>query len=208
MSKRLLQDIEQYYDEKILTYGATPMGVDWNSEDSQEIRFAQLVKVIRTEGFSVADLGCGYGALFNYLSKVKNDFSYEGYDLSSQMISSAKQHVGNTSSANFKLGNKLDQETDYSIASGIFNVRQNTIECEWHEYITETLENMNNFSKCGFSFNCLTKYSDNPRMKSYLYYADPLQLFDYCKKRFSRNVALLHDYDLFEFTIIVRKLYD
>jgi hypothetical protein len=26
-----------------------------------------------------------------------------------------------------------------------------------------------------------------------------------CKRRFSRNVALLHDYDLYEFTVLVRK---
>jgi hypothetical protein len=51
----------------------------------------------------------------------------------------------------------------------------------------------------------LTKYSDKEYMKEYLYYADPLYLFDYCKKHFSKNVALLHDYNLYEFSIIVRK---
>ncbi|MBM3138043.1 MAG: class I SAM-dependent methyltransferase, partial [Chloroflexi bacterium] len=30
-------------------------------------------------------------------------------------------------------------------------------------------------------------------------------LFDYCKVNFSKNVALLHDYKLYDFTIIVRK---
>ncbi|MBC7939785.1 MAG: class I SAM-dependent methyltransferase, partial [Chitinophagaceae bacterium] len=37
------------------------------------------------------------------------------------------------------------------------------------------------------------------------YYPDPLDLFDVCKRRFSRNVALLHDYGLYAFTILVRK---
>ena len=59
----------------------------------------------------------------------------------------------------------------------------------------------------GFSFNCLTKYSDDTKMKDYLFYADPCQLFDYCKRNFSKQVALLHDYGLYEFTIIVRKEY-
>jgi hypothetical protein len=30
-------------------------------------------------------------------------------------------------------------------------------------------------------------------------------IFDICKRKFSRNVALLHDYGLYEFTILVRK---
>ncbi|MFX7953370.1 class I SAM-dependent methyltransferase, partial [Acinetobacter baumannii] len=57
----------------------------------------------------------------------------------------------------------------------------------------------------GFSFNCLTSYSDEDRKRDYLYYADPCQLFDLCKRRYSRQVALLHDYGLYEFTILVRK---
>jgi len=38
-----------------------------------------------------------------------------------------------------------------------------------------------------------------------LYYADPGFFFDYCKTHFAKNVALLHDYGLYDFTILVRK---
>jgi hypothetical protein len=53
----------------------------------------------------------------------------------------------------------------------------------------------------------LTKYSDAERMagRPDLFYGDPLFFFDFCKRNFSRNVALLHDYGLYDFTIIVRK---
>lgn len=57
----------------------------------------------------------------------------------------------------------------------------------------------------GFSFNCLTSYSDKEKMRPDLYYADPSKIFDLCKRRYSRNVAVLHDYGLYEFTVIVRK---
>ena len=43
-------------------------------------------------------------------------------------------------------------------------------------------------------------------MKDYLFYADPCELFDFCKTRFSQNVALLHDYGLYEFTILVEEI--
>ena len=51
----------------------------------------------------------------------------------------------------------------------------------------------------------LTKYSDKEYMRDNLYYADPLFIFDYCKRNFSKQVALLHDYGLYEFTILVKK---
>jgi hypothetical protein len=64
---------------------------------------------------------------------------------------------------------------------------------------------MNSLSRAGFAFNALTKYSDAEFMRPDLYYADPLFLFDHCKCRYSKFVALLHDYPLYEFTILVRK---
>jgi hypothetical protein len=42
-------------------------------------------------------------------------------------------------------------------------------------------------------------------MRADLFYADPCVYFDLCKRRYSRQVALLHDYGLYEFTLIVRK---
>lgn len=42
-------------------------------------------------------------------------------------------------------------------------------------------------------------------MKDYLYYADPCFLFDHCKRNYSDRVALLHDYGLYEFTMLVTK---
>ena len=53
----------------------------------------------------------------------------------------------------------------------------------------------------------LTRYSDEEYIEKRpeLYYGDPCFFFDYCKKHFSRNVALLHDYEIYDFTILVRK---
>ena len=98
------------------------------------------------------------------------------------------------------------QSVDYIITSGIFNVKMHYTEVQWLNYILNTLEQMYNKSLKGFAFNILSKYSDKEYMRDYLYYADPLFLFDFCKRNFSKNVSLLHDYELYEFTIIVRKV--
>jgi len=100
--------------------------------------------------------------------------------------------------------NVPEEKYDYVIASGIFNVKFQTNEEVWMEYILETLEKINALSVKGFSFNILTSYSDKEYMKDNLFYADPLFFFDYCKKNFSKNVSLLHDYDLYEFTLLIK----
>jgi hypothetical protein len=55
----------------------------------------------------------------------------------------------------------------------------------------------------GFAFNAMTTYVDWKQEN--LYYADPFMFFDFCKRNISRYVSLLHDYPLFEWTMIVRK---
>ncbi len=94
---------------------------------------------------------------------------------------------------------------DYTVASGTFNVKGEAEDQEWLKHILSSIGVMHDKSKLGFAFNLLTQYSDKEFMQKYLYYADPLFLFDYCKRNFSKNVALLHDYFLYDFTIIVRK---
>ena len=58
-------------------------------------------------------------------------------------------------------------------------------------------------SRIGFSFNLLTSYVDWE--EDHLYYGDPGVFFEYCKRKHSRFVTLLHDYPLYEWTIAVRK---
>lgn len=73
----------------------------------------------------------------------------------------------------------------------------------WEHYVKKALFNVNEKSIKGFAFNILTTYVDYK--ERHLYYADPLFFFDFCKKNFSRNVSLLHDYGLYEWTMIVKK---
>jgi SAM-dependent methyltransferase len=203
---KILGDVSAYYSEKIAQHGNTPQGVDWNGEVGQVQRFAELSKIIANpNAFSVADIGCGYGALFDYIEARYQDFSYLGVDISQSMINAATARLAPHQNQRLIIGHEADIETDYAIASGIFNVRLDKSDSMWLDYIIQTLDAMNRTSTSGFSFNCLTSYSDGDKKRDYLYYADPCQLFDICKKRYSRQVALLHDYGLYEFTLLVRK---
>ncbi|HEY8271269.1 MAG TPA: class I SAM-dependent methyltransferase [Pseudobdellovibrionaceae bacterium] len=203
----LLAEIAGYYTSKLSQHGETPQGVDWNGEESQTQRFRQLCKIIdpSKKDFSINDLGCGYGALYDFLALHYEAFSYSGVDVSASMVRAAEQRHQNKTNARFLLTSEPDQIADYGVASGIFNVRLSHSETEWVKYIETILDALDRTSRMGFSFNCLTLYSDVEKRRDHLYYADPGILFDFCKRRYSRHVALLHDYGLFEFTILVRK---
>lgn len=202
----LLSEVATYYSAKLAEHGETARGVDWNGEESQTTRFAQLCKIIDTPGpFSINDLGCGYGALYDYLAKEHAIFSYAGVDVSDGMVQAATQRYQGNAQARFILASEPDQVADYGVASGILNVRMGRSDAEWRGYLEDTLDVLDRTSRLGFAFNCLTSYSDADKMRDYLYYADPCVLFDICKRRYARNVALLHDYKLYEFTILVRK---
>lgn len=204
--EEIVDDVGTYYAEKLASFGATPPGVDWNGIESQTLRFEQLSKIfLKPTDFSINDLGCGYGALLDFLSSRYDKFNYEGIDVSSEMIGVAKARFANDLNTSFLVSSAPCRVADYSIASGIFNVRLNFNEKIWQDYIEATLETLDRASRIAFSFNCLTSYSDPEKMREYLYYASPTKLFDFCKKRFSKNIALLHDYGLYEFTILVRK---
>ena len=205
-----------YFNKKFKEHGATPKGVDWNGDVSQHIRFEQLLRIIPyttnlKNVLSLNDLGCGYGALVDYIQQQnpKLKIDYYGYDVSSMLVDSAK------SKFNAVVGIKINFEvisnsnemkvSDYSVASGIFNKRLDFTEDEWREYILATLHSLNDKSLKGFAFNMLTSYSDLDKRKPDLFYADPCWFFDYCKTHFSRQVSLLHDYGIYDFTILVRK---
>ena len=202
----IYHDVADYYSKKLAEFGECARGVDWNSEEVQALRFEQLCLITgQLRNYSMTDLGCGYGAMYDYLASLNLDIIYYGVDISKDMIDAAKRQHPHHPNARFMQASEPDQITDFCVASGIFNVKLRRSNDEWTDYLLATLDVLNRNSSRGFAFNCLTSYSDQDKMRSDLYYADPLYLFDFCKRNYSRHVSLNHDYGLYEFTILVRK---
>lgn len=202
------EKINKYFTEKLETHGATAKGVDYKSPHDQEIRFEQLLRVIDPGGrFSVLDYGSGYGALYDFLERKGWDFEYYGVDRIEKMVLAGRELHRDRSNCHFTTEESEVPLTDYLIAGAIFNNKLDSPVETWRGFVVETLEHMNQLCSRGFSFNMLTHYSDPDRMaqRPDLYFGDPCFYFDTCKRLFSRNVALYHDYDLYDFTIVVRK---
>lgn len=165
----------------------------------------QVLPSDASDKLTLLDYGCGYAALLDYLRAGGLGIAYRGYDISDAMVTAARTRHTTTSRCAFDADEAALTPADVVVASGIFNVKLDTPDLHWREYMLETIGHMDALARQGFAFNALTTYSDVDRRRPDLYYSDPCELFDFCKRRFSRRVALLHDYPLFEFTILVRK---
>lgn len=201
-----LGKIEALYTKNVDKYGMDVRSVGWRDAESQRLRFQKLIEVIedKEDIIKVNELGCGYGAMFPFL--IETGFKtrhYVGYDISPAMLEAAKILVKD-SRAEFIQAESITHVADYSFVSGIFNVKFDIGEKDWLKYIEDILENMNEHSRKGFAFNMLTIYVDFK--ENHLFYGDPFYFFDICRRSFSKRVSLLHDYDLWEWTICVKKM--
>ncbi|MBV8074254.1 MAG: class I SAM-dependent methyltransferase [Candidatus Eremiobacteraeota bacterium] len=180
--------------------------MDYPDAERLRIRYDELAKLLRAPGrFSLLDYGCGFGAFYDYLKERRFDCDYTGYDISEAMIAAAAaEHPGQEE--RFVLELAPDAVFDYVIESGTFNLRVGNEIPTWEKLVHEALDEFDRRSRRGFAFNMLTAYRDEYHKLERNYYGNPLHYFDLCLRKYAPNVALAHDYDLWDFTIIVRKM--
>lgn len=200
----LLRDVEQYYSGRLREHGPTALGVDWNSAESQRLRFEQLARLWEGEAgmINLIDYGCGYGALLDFLDGRGTPVKYQGYDVSPAMVEAASRRAA--PDRTFTSQHATLARADWVVASGIFNVRLKQDDGAWTAYMRRAVADLASLGRRGFAFNALTSYADQDKQRQDLYYADPGYWFDLCKRAHSPKVTLLHDYALYEFTILVR----
>jgi SAM-dependent methyltransferase len=197
--------IEVYYTDKVLTHGAMPRGVDWESGDTQALRFAQLLEVCDfSNAFSLNDVGCGYGALLEFLAKfhAATSVDYLGIDISAAMIGHARRLWRNRRRVNFVVAHASPRMADYSIASGLFNVKLDQPTAVWESYIAKTLADMHKTSRRGFAFNFLAPQAAKQAPQPELYRTSPQRWIERCEREFGSSVKLLRGYGLREFTLL------
>lgn len=196
-----------FFSERFTNHGPVPTGVDWGSEDAQDIRLKSLLKIISSgdQDFSIADVGCGYGRLLSLLEST-NYLSYTGYEIADVFLDFARNKFISNRRVSFeKNSNFMDiKEHDYVFLSGLFNKKFGLLDSEFEQYILESINLLSKKSKRGLAINFLSSYSDVDKRREDLYYSNPLVLFDYIKLNITPNVAINHDYGLWDFNVFMR----
>jgi SAM-dependent methyltransferase len=201
----ILSQVASYYASRLEAHGPIPQGVDWNGVASHETRHRQFLRLLEgSPNASVIDLGCGYGDFLRFLRVAGHRGRFTGYDIAPSMIEKARELHGESDDHQWRTGAEPAEVADFAIASGIFNVKGDTPNEFWIRYVHQTLDILAQAGRCGFAFNVLSMSSDVDRRRPSLYYADPADMLDHCLSRYGRSVALLQDYGLYEFTVVVR----
>ncbi|MDE2330522.1 MAG: class I SAM-dependent methyltransferase [Bradyrhizobium sp.] len=200
--------VEAYYSAKVRKYGATPRGVDWTCQATQELRFVQLLKICDFSApFSLNDLGCGYGALCAFLERrhPQARIDYLGIDLSPAMISRARNRFASPS-RRFTVRKTGRRPADFSVASGIMNVSVGQSRESWEAFVAEMLAELRRISRRGFAVNFVTErpeISVAPGITAVdLYCTSPVPWARYCERKLGCSVEILDRYGMGEATLL------
>ena len=203
----MIKDLKQYYQSLYQAHGNSVEAVQHVSQASQYKRF-DILTDIDTQLNSIIDIGCGLGDMYHYLNSKGYQGSYLGLDFVDEFIQAASEKFRAHSQANFArfdlTKEKIPATHDYILLSGVFN--NNTPDAK--QFMLSTIDAMFQACKKGVAFNAMSTYVDF--LNDVLFYIDPLEVFDHCKK-LGAHVVLKHDYIVkegsvpYEFTMYLYK---
>jgi len=150
-----------FYKASLKEYGISPLGVHWNTKESQYLRFVAIHSLLEKyqKPICIADIGCGFADFYAYLEKNNiTHIKYTGIDCEEFMLDICKTRYPSLS---FLLKNALEDDLpykDFYICSGALNILTKK---EFFLFI----ENCYRVSNKAFIFNFLSSDSYNYILK-------------------------------------------
>lgn len=150
-----LARVGDHYDGALAVHGATPSGVSVPDEAYHD-RVLRLLARLAEEaggragaGWTVNDMGCGYGALFDRLAPrlTPHGVRYQGYDISPAMVGRARARLDGDPRAVFALSSVALWPADCTVAAGPFNFTLDHDRADWLRYVQAQLLHMARLSR-------------------------------------------------------------
>lgn len=211
------QDQIDYFERLLAQHGPNYKALDWNSQDSQRLRYKILKEIFvygrKASGLALLDIGCGLGDFYGFLKAegllTRHRINYTGYDISPKLLEAAKKKYPD---AKFELKDILEDrriyKCDYLFCSGIFNIRT-TEEADHLDFVKEMLFRLYDLASFGVAVNFLSEgalpISDPEELKSgRYYYFKPEEILNFCRYVCGRFI-IRHDYHPGDFTVYLLK---
>jgi SAM-dependent methyltransferase len=197
-----------HYERCFRTHGATPQGVDWPKAEDVRTRFAVMLGIATgmTEKMSLLDLGCGYGALYDYLQETgqTSHFDYRGIDLSAPMIEAARaRHPAVDFSVRDIIREPLAaQNVDLVVMNGVLTEKRELSFAAMEEFAVALITAAFQTSRLGVSFNVMSAQVEYERDDLFHWPFDRAATL--LKAQCSRHLQIRADYGLYEYTLYLR----
>ena len=197
MFRRLSQSlfessIKSAYTRRFREKGAHAEGVFWSSRVSQTARFEQVLANMKAEfgstSFCLADIGCGYGALFHYIQSTPawHQIDYCGVDITPEMVNYCKRkHAYHKN--RFSLGRQPKHPVDFAVFVGTFNLCH-TYDYElWEDYILRHLAVSWASVRYGLILNITSL--ETAKINNHIFYVNPQAFAEKLASRFGKVSA-------------------
>ena len=208
MYKFLDNQISKIYTKRFNKFQNTPRGVFWNNKLSQDLRLNiildKIVSNLKNDKFSIADVGCGYGRLYEIIKERNLDkiIEYNGFDINKEFINFCKNKK-EFENGQFTVNSFPLKKADYVIMSGTYNLTPTNNINLWENYIIKNLKSNWNFvGKC-MIFNCLIK--ERRKIDKTLYYTELSWIKKMCEENFCNPEVIRHNLLREDITIILKK---
>ena len=206
--KLLNKQISSIYNKRFDNYNNTPKGVFWNSKLSQDLRLNiildKILKISQSNVFSISDVGCGYGRLYEIIRDRNLDgkVEYQGFDINQKLINFCKNNK-DFKNVKFEISTFPLNNTDYIVMSGTYNLAPTNNISLWEDYIIKNLKINWKFVKKAMIFNCLIK--EKKQINKTLYYTDLSWIKKICEKNFCQPIIIKHQMLKEDITVILKK---
>ena len=206
--KLLNKQISHIYNKRFDNYNNTPKGVFWNSKLSQDLRLNIILDKIlqnaKSDEFSIADIGCGYGRLYEIIRERKLDgkVQYHGFDINQKIISFCKNNI-DFENIKFSISAFPLNETDYVVMSGTYNLTPTNNISLWEDYIIKNLTSNWKLVQKAMIFNCLIK--EKRKIEKKIYYTELSWIQKICERNFCDPEVIKHNLLKDDITIILKK---
>ena len=206
--KILNKEISNIYNKRFDTFNNTPKGVFWNNKLSQDLRLNIILDKIlqnaKSDEFSIADIGCGYGRFYEILKERNLDdkVKYHGFDINQKIINFCKNNKGFVN-VKFGISALPFDDTDYVVMSGTYNLTPTNDISLWEDYIIKNLKNNWKFVRKAMIFNCLIK--EKRKIEKKLYYTELSWIQKICERNFCDPEVIKHNLLKDDITIILKK---